>query len=98
MNIERYHLNDPYPVQYFYWIGSLLRGNWGYSPTLQEDVLSAIVRRTPATAELTLYAMLLFIPLGLISGVIAGSRQNRGSDMRFRLSAFIATSLDYKSY
>ena len=91
--IERYHLNDPYPVQYFYWIGNLVQGNWGYSETLQEDVLTAILRRTPATAELTLYSILAFIPLGLISGVIAGSRQNRLADHPFRLTAFIATSL-----
>ena len=91
--IERYHLNDPYPVQYFYWIGNLVQGNWGYSETLQEDVLTAILRRTPATAELTLYSILVFIPLGLISGVIAGSRQNQLADHPFRLTAFIATSL-----
>ena len=91
--IERYHLNDPYPVQYFYWIGNLVQGNWGYSETLQEDVLTAILRRTSATAELTLYSILVFIPLGLISGVIAGSRQNQLADHPFRLTAFIATSL-----
>ena len=91
--IERYHLNDPYPVQYFYWVGNLVQGNWGYSETLQEDVLTAILRRTPATAELTLYSILVFIPLGLISGVIAGSRQNQLADHPFRLTAFIATSL-----
>ena len=76
--IEKHHLNDPYPVQYFYWITNLVQGNWGYSPTMQQDVLTAIIQRTPATAELTLYSILVFIPLGLISGVIAGSRQKQG--------------------
>ena len=91
--VEKYHLNDPYPVQYFYWITNLVQGNWGYSPTMQEDVLSAIIQRTPVTAELTLYSILVFIPLGLISGVVAGSRKNKIVDHGFRLSAFIATSL-----
>ena len=91
--IKRYHLNDPYPVQYFYWITNLVQGNLGYSPTLRDDVLSAIVQRTPVTAELTLYSILVFIPLGLISGVVAGFRQNQPSDQRFRLTAFIATSV-----
>ena len=91
--IEKHHLNDPYPVQYYYWISSLLRGTWGYSPTLQEDVLSAIVKRAPVTAELTLYSILAFIPLGLISGVIAGSRRNKAADHGFRFSAYVATSL-----
>jgi peptide/nickel transport system permease protein len=91
--IEVNHLNDPYPVQYFYWITNLVQGNWGYSPTLQEDVLTAILRRTPVTAELTLYSMLVFIPLGVISGALAGARQNKPGDYRFRFLAFIATSL-----
>jgi peptide/nickel transport system permease protein len=91
--IEDNHLNDPYPVQYFYWVRSLLKGDWGYSPTLQEDVFSAIVQRAPATAELTLYSILFFIPLGLISGVISGSKRNKLPDSTFRTSAFIATSL-----
>ncbi len=92
LKIEQNHLNDPYPVQYFYWITTLVQGNWGYSPTLQGDVLTAIARRAPVTAELTLYSILAFIPLGLISGVVAGSRQNRPVDHNFRLAAFLATS------
>ena len=91
--IVRYHLNDPYPVQYYYWVTNLVKGNWGYSPVMQQDILTAIVRRTPVTAELTLYSLLVFIPLGLISGVIAGSKKNRIADHGFRLTAFIATSL-----
>lgn len=91
--IERYHLNEPFPVQYFYWLSNLVQGNWGYSAVMQEDALTAILRRAPATAELTFYSILAFIPLGLISGVFAGSKKNKLSDYGFRLSAFIATSL-----
>jgi peptide/nickel transport system permease protein len=90
--IKRYHLDDPFPVQYFMWVKSLLQGTWGYSPTLHEDVLPALVRRTPATAELTLYSMLLFIPFGLISGVVSGWNQRKVVDNTFRLAAFISTS------
>lgn len=91
--IETYHLNDPFPIQYFYWLSSLVKGTWGYSPTLHEDVLSALIRRTPITAELTFFSILAFLPLGLVSGVLAGSRQNKPDDLGFRLSAFVATSL-----
>lgn len=91
--IERYHLGDPYPVQYTYWLGNLVKGEWGYSPTQQKDVLTALIEKTPVTAELTLYSILFFIPLGLISGVIAGSKKNKLSDHGFRLTAYIATTL-----
>jgi peptide/nickel transport system permease protein len=93
MIIQRFHLDAPYPVQYATWLANLIRGDWGYSPVMQQDVLEALLQRTPVTAELTLYSLLLFIPLGLVSGVIAGQHSNRPPDHRFRLAAFIATSL-----
>jgi ABC-type dipeptide/oligopeptide/nickel transport system permease component len=92
VNIEKYHLRDPFLVQYSYWVKSFLQGTWGYSPTLREDVLPALIKRTPATAELTLYSLLLFIPLGLISGVVSGWNQRKAVDNLFRLAAFISTS------
>jgi len=91
--IDKYHLDDPFPVQYYYWARKLLEGNWGYSPNLQEDVFAGLVRRAPATLELTFYAMLIYFPLGLLSGVIAGTRKKGVADRLFRMTAFVATSL-----
>jgi peptide/nickel transport system permease protein len=91
--IERYHLNEPFPVQYVYWVASLLRGDWGYSPSLNGNVLPALLQRTPATAELALYSALLFIPLGLLAGVMAGWHQRGILDGLFRSLAFFSTSM-----
>ena len=91
--IRQQGLNDPFPVQYGRWVTNLLRGDWGWSPTFNADVLDLLLARTPVTAELTLYSVLLLIPLGLISGVVAGWRPNRPVDNWFRLSAFVATSI-----
>jgi peptide/nickel transport system permease protein len=93
INIEHYHLNDPYPVQYFTWLTNLIQGNWGYSPMLKEDVFTGISRRAPMTAELTLLSILIYFPLGLISGVFSASRNNKVSDHGFQIASFIATSL-----
>lgn len=92
INMEKYHLRDTFLVQYGYWLKSVLQGTWGFSPVLREDVLPALLKRTPATAELTLYSLLLFIPLGLVSGVVAGWNQRKAVDNIFRLAAFISTS------
>lgn len=91
--IKAKHLRDPYPIQYAFWASELLQGRWGYSAAMHEDVLAVMLRRSPITAELTIYSMLVFIPIGLVSGVIAGSNKDRGSDYRFRISAFLATSM-----
>jgi peptide/nickel transport system permease protein len=86
-------LNDPFPIQYLNWLVNMLRGEWGWSPNLHVQVLDYLQRRIPVTLELTLFAMLLFIPLGIVSGVIASRRHRRRVDHSFRATAFIATSI-----
>ncbi len=91
--IKDYGLNDPYPVQYMRWLVRLFQGDWGWSPHLRGDVLEALVRRTPVTAELTLYSVLLMVPLGVLTGVFAGWKQQRWPDHLFRVVAFVGTSI-----
>jgi peptide/nickel transport system permease protein len=90
--IDRYHLREPYLVQYGYWAKSLLDGSWGYSPSIREMVLPALLRRTPVTLELALCSLLLLVPLGLVSGVIAGWRRSGVFDRVFRGIAFLGTT------
>ncbi len=91
--IEEHGLNDPYVVQYTRWLGDLLRGDWGWSPTFKEDVLVLLKRRLPVTAELTFYTVALLIPVALMTGVMAGWRAYRPLDRGFRMTAFVATSI-----
>lgn len=91
--IRRYHLRDPYLVQYAYWVRSLFDGTWGYSPALNDYVLPSLLRRTPATLELALYSLLFLIPLGLVSGVAAGWKRSGAFDRGFRSVAFLSTSV-----
>ncbi len=91
--IQKYHLDDPFPMQYAYWVASVFTHGGGYSPSVKGDVFVALLRRTPVTAELTLYSLLLFIPLGVVSGLRAGWGQGGLLDLRFRTSAYVATSL-----
>jgi len=91
--IREHYLDQPYPVQYFHWVSNLVRGDWGWSPILRGGVLDALLSRLPATAELTLYSALLLVPVGLLSGVVAGWRQDRPADNGFRAVAFVATSV-----
>ncbi len=90
--IKRYHLREPFLIQYGYWVQSLFDGTWGYSPSMNESVLPALLRRTPITLELGIYSLLLLVPLGLVSGVIAGWRRSGAFDGFFRALAFLSTS------
>jgi peptide/nickel transport system permease protein len=91
--IKQHGLRDPFPIQYARWASRLVRGEWGWSPVLRADVTEALLARTPATAELTLYSLLVLIPLGLVNGVLAGWKQGRLPDRGFRVLAYIATSI-----
>lgn len=90
--IERHRLRDPFPVQYFYWAKTLFDGSWGYSPSLNEEVLPSLLRRTPVTLELALYSVIFLVPLGMVSGLAAGWNRNGGFDKFFRGAAFLAAS------
>ena len=87
------HLNDPFPMQYANWLGTLANGDWGFSPIVAQPVLRALLARAPITAELALYSVLTFIPLGVLAGVYAARRSRSPADKAFRAAAFVSTSL-----
>ena len=66
-------LDKPFVVQYFTWLGNLLRGDMGTSYASNRPVFSTLVSKLPATLLLTAVSMLLTalisIPLGIWSAV-----------------------------
>ena len=77
---RQFKLDQPYVFQFFYYIGNLLTGDWGYSFTsglpLREEVGIAM----PATIELATYAMLMALFIGIPLGYYAGIRSYSTSD------------------
>jgi peptide/nickel transport system permease protein len=71
---QRYHLNQPFFAQYWYWLDNALHGNLGLSITLQENVSSVIAARMWTTGGLVLYAALIILVVGIGSGVLAALR------------------------
>ena len=72
---ERYGFDRPLIVQYGIYISRLARGDLGLSFTTQQSVLSELRLYLPATLELTVFAMLLTIVIGIPLGVTTGSRR-----------------------
>ncbi len=91
--VEEKGLDQPFPIQYSRWLTTVLQGDWGWSATMRSEILPALIYRTPATVELTLYSLLLYLPLGLFFGVLAAWQKGSSIDNNLRLSAFIATSV-----
>jgi len=70
----RYHLNEPFLVQYWYWLKNVLHGNLGISITLRENVSTLIASRIWTTAGLVLYASIIILLIGIGLGVVSGLR------------------------
>ena len=77
---HEYGLDQPVYVQYFHYVGNLLKGDWGNSIVTQHSVATELRRYFPATMELVLASMLLAIGLGIPLGVLAAIYQNRWPD------------------
>ena len=71
---QRYHLNESFLAQYWYWLDNVLHGNLGISITLRENVSTLIASRVWTTAGLVLYASLIIAVLGIGIGIVAGLR------------------------
>ncbi len=77
---EQYHLNDSLPSQYFYWLGSAIRGDLGTSLRTQEPVTTLIASKLPVTLELSLLAMIVALLIGVSMGIVAAVRKNSWID------------------
>ena len=74
--------------------GVLARGDLGESIARpNEQVASELARRMPATIELALAAMLIALPLGILSGVAAAVWHNRWPDYVSMLGALVGVSV-----
>ena len=73
-------LDKPIIVQYFYWLGNVLRGNFGTSYMTGIPVLQEIMERMPATLLLMgttyLITILITIPLGVYAAIKKGKWQD----------------------
>ena len=66
-------LDEPPIVQYFYWLGNIVQGDFGMSVSMKQGVGDLIMQRLPYTLMLTGAALLIeyiiAIPLGLWAAV-----------------------------
>ena len=70
---EKLGLNDPFYVQYWHYLGRVVKGQFGTSFRLGISVTELFWERLPATLELSfvaaLFALLFGIPLGVYTGL-----------------------------
>jgi peptide/nickel transport system permease protein len=86
-------LDDPIYVQYFRWLGAVLRGDLGRSLIFDQPVSQMLIQRAEPTIVLATVALFFTISIGIPSGIIAAINNNRWADHSVMIGAllFVAT-------
>jgi dipeptide transport system permease protein len=74
--MHEFGLDRPLYVQYFDYIGKVLRGDLGNSISTHEPVMKEFMALFPATVELSLCAMLFALIIGVPVGMLAALKRN----------------------
>jgi len=91
--IIRYHLNEPIPIQFFYYLRDLLSGNFGVSPVTQRPVIEDLAIYYPNTIELAIAALLMAIVIGIPLGVLSAVKKDKIPDHASRLLSLLGMSM-----
>ncbi|HET6277539.1 MAG TPA: ABC transporter permease [Candidatus Polarisedimenticolia bacterium] len=89
---EEWGLDAPAPVQYFHYLGKLLRGDLGVSYIQRRPVAAIIADHFPATLVLAVAAILLAAAGGMLLGSLAAFTRNRLLDQLVLVLALLGTS------
>ncbi len=90
---EQLGLDDPVWQRYLHWLGSMLRGDWGFSFVSRIDVDTLILQRLPVTVAVIGASQLLALLVAVPVGVLAAVRPYSWFDRIASTVAFIGFSL-----
>jgi len=92
--IEKYHLNDPIPLQYYYWLTRALSGDLGIARSSGNIPVSvALLQGIPATLELVMFSIPSIAILGIYLGVKSAVNRDKAPDHIIRIFSIIGWSL-----
>jgi peptide/nickel transport system permease protein len=86
-------LDRPLAVQFADFISDAVQGDLGRSYRSNQSVADEVLTRFPATIELALAAMLIGTTIGLVAGVIAGTRPHSWFDYSSTFGALLGISI-----
>jgi len=86
-------LDKPLVLQFGDYVGDLAKGNLGTSLTTGQPVLTELRNRLPASAELTLFGLILSMAIAIPLGILAAVKQGSWIDHTCRVVATAGVSL-----
>jgi len=92
--IERqYGLDEPVPVQYWRYVKTVSRGDFGDSTVSRQPVVEEFKQKFPATVELAVAAMLFSLLLGIPLGFVAAKKYGSVFDHASLVASLIGISI-----
>ncbi len=89
----KWGLDKPLWQQYFIYLGNLLQGDLGTSIRTGQPVIQDLIKYYPATVELSIFAMLVAIVLGVLFGVVSAVFRNKPGDQILRAVSVSGVSI-----
>lgn len=90
---EKFRLDSTFLMQFLAYLGSLLNGDWGMSFSSGLPLRDEIGVALPATLELSAYALLLSVIVGLPLGIYTGMRCYSVTDYAINSVSIVSYSL-----
>ncbi|MGN8648102.1 ABC transporter permease [Gracilibacillus sp. HCP3S3_G5_1] len=90
---EQLGLNEPFYVQYFSYLLDILKGDLGTSLRTNNSISSELWPHLAATMELTVFAMVFAVVIGVNAGIISAWKQNSWFDYLSMIIALIGVSM-----
>jgi len=89
----KYHLDQPIPLQYWYWLTGVLSGDLGHSIRTQMPVTQLILSKLPITLQLAVMAMIVALAIGIPAGILAAVRKGGSWDFGANVVALSGVSI-----
>ncbi|MED7950158.1 MULTISPECIES: ABC transporter permease [unclassified Streptomyces] len=89
---QKYHLNDPFLLQYWNYISGVFQGNLGESLT-GRSVSDMISEAFPFTVNLAIVAFVIEAIIGVLAGVMAALRKGKFLDQLVLISTLFVISI-----
>jgi len=86
----RYHLNDPLPVQLYFFLVNLFTGRLGTDPLTGQSIASEIMFYVPNTLELVLAALVIIVAAGIGLGYVSAMNFSGPRDSAIRVVYLLA--------
>jgi len=86
-------LDQPLPVQFFYWLGHVVQGDLGKSIRTNRPVLDEVLGRLSTSVELAVLSIVMALFIGIVGGAIATRWRGTWVDRAIMAAATLGMSI-----